>query len=314
MVERSSQEFYKKEIALLYPEVDFESEKLLTYKTMIDESHKVRLAGRQGYSQNKSYALGLPIALVPIREVNFVDELVENTQLYIIEHAERRVELLFYLLVAYYKTGFEVELGTIRPDQDGAALSGLNKTDAAHSGLLNNVTDSVDENNTKVSRFRNTHFFKNTLCSTVEVPIGVNRSLDCHLEGDYTNPSSLRKSFMYMINSSSKGQRTPITCLSQAFFAFKREFDSTEKSSFMQQKREHSDPASRRRMLELTRLGTFKGKFDCTKKEISPEYVDMLLRLRPEQKCEKQLHPDKADEIYEKQIALIGEEIRHSPA
>lgn len=277
-------------------------------------SHKRR--SRFSYNDNQSAALSLPYSNDQlVTKQNDPEELLALSKASIIEHANRRVDLFFYTLIAYYKTCFfptytqtTLQYGRGRTIDDGCI------TEACHSSftpsLLDNTIYQNKETGEKLkSLLSNTHFLDN-LNSTVELPSFVN-DLDDVLE------NTCRPQCLEIIRRTSIGEINPIEGLTiflkmmhEVLRDLKEKAEPKTTSCFSQHsflKQKSINPV----LIDLVTTGTLSDTFSDETQTVTDEYIQLLLRMKPEEKkpCEKKGNKEKA---YLKKITEIQEEILYS--
>lgn len=229
------------------------------------------------------------------------------------EHAARRVDLYFYLLVAVYKTHLNIAQGdTLLQHGKGSAA---NQTHACHSSLFPSLLKIKKNKEPPILLFSTVHFF-NSLNSTLELPKFVN-NLDSELEGKINNPSLFRKRSLDIMQQVANGEIDPVAGLEQFLQAIEKTF------KILQEEKRNNNSGTpyllrnsaiaprfiKNKLIELEKNGTFcEDGFGDSQPGIN-EYANLLLRLRPEEiaKCEQ----NKAirQEIYLEKIYAIQKEI-----
>lgn len=212
---------------------------------------------------------------------------VELVAAQIIEHAARRVELFFHLLVAVYYKNVTV-LKDITDAQHG---SGNEKagTQACHSSMFPNVKfetksetssllGTLFNNTTNALSLKGTHF-KEVLNATVELPGTVN-DFDGHLEGrSCLNIESLTKFTrlcLDIINEVSIGTYDPQHGINK-FLHILSEFFTHFENKYIT-KKAGPNPKTMTRIHELEKMGTFFGiSNDFT--NVTNEFIWGHLRL-----------------------------------
>lgn len=235
---------------------------------------------RFSYEENHTASLGLFASTEELENIqNEPYALLDISEENIIEHARRRVELFFYILVAYYQTNNVPLHGHVSMQYGRGRNShlGINITQACHSSLFGSLGD---EGNAK-NLLEGTHL-SHSLNSTVELPAFVNK-FDDALENDY----QCREEGLQIIKKVSSGQLDPIGGLIEFFKMMERVFENIRNLNVM--KRHHEpylcrqspdEPALLKyRLVQLVEQGTFAKKWN--KEEQMPEqaYIDMLLRI-----------------------------------
>lgn len=169
-----------------------------------------------------------------IAQVNIVPDLIK-------EHAIKRVDLFFYLLVAVYKQGFIIEKGeTVLQHGKGSQATG---TAGCHASLFPHVVakEQASEAATpylqqlfakskpivqaKAQTFLEGTHFENALNLTHQLPEIVNQ-FDCFLEGKYGHSVAIQRS-LEILNKASVGEVNPVKGLDM-FCKMMQSFYSTE--------------------------------------------------------------------------------------
>lgn len=265
---------------------------------------------RYSYEENHTASLGLfastdtleqyqddPYALLDLAEEN------------IVEHARRRVELFFYILVAYYQSGMIPENGhiTMQFGRGRSSPSGLNITQACHSSLFG----SLEDTNHSPPRLEGTHL-SHSLNSTVELPAFVNK-FDDVLENDY----HCRDNGLAIIRRVSSGELNPVEGLCEFFKMMQETFENIRSNRVMKKNcepymsRKSSDaPAMlKHRLLQLVEQGTFANKWNVERQQIEAPYIQLLLQIKPEELTTLKLDLVESAMIYEEKIKFLQREL-----
>ncbi|KTD43751.1 hypothetical protein [Legionella oakridgensis] len=279
---------------------------------------------RFDYSDNHSAALALPYSQQELeRKQDDQQALLAMSKKNVIEHANRRVDLFFYTLIAYYKTGIVPTSGhtNLQHGKGRHASTQRTITEACHSSLIPSLLDkTIYERGGKrrKSLICNTHFM-DSLNSTVELPSFVN-DFDDLLE------SACRESCLKILDDVSVGIINPIEGLS-AFLNmmqnilnnFKRQAERENHSAVTR----HSLLGSRGinlKMIDLVMHGTLSTTFSTETKAASDDYIQLMLRITPEEKALCVTDKRMEDQLYLEKITVIQDEIlqaksmRSSPA
>ena len=188
----------------------FDQLKLEENKQFID---KRRL--RFSYNKNCSAALSLPYSkCILLENQQNQDTLLEISKKNVIEHANRRVDLFFYTLIAYYNTHVVPTLGhTTLQHGRGRNIKNLaHITEACHSSLMPALLDQTIYQDTKSkakqrSLLSGTHLM-DSLNATVELPPFVN-DLDDVIE------NSCRQKCLEILQDVSIGRINPVEGLNK---------------------------------------------------------------------------------------------------
>lgn len=208
---------------------------------------------------------------------------------HIIEHANRRVDLFFYTLIAYYLTGLNPTNGhtSLQHGKGRHINADTAATVGCHSSFTPSLLDETIYQNRPYSRKRkslvcHTHFM-DSLNATMELPPFVNQ-LDELIEG------ACRPKCMKILTAVSYGKINPIEGLTLFLQMMKEFLDDLEaqaehdhylgigKHSFF------TNDALNQNLIHLVMKGTLSTTFVNWTKTVSEEYLQMLLRLTPAQK------------------------------
>ena len=283
---------------------------------------------KSGFCDNYVASLALAVADREIRiNRNIPKKLLALSRDNIIEHAARRVDLFFYTLIAYYKTHcLPIQGDTLFQHGHGRkTIKRVELTQACHSSFFPSFVDKVIHSQIKVdspaadkanidfkrSILSGTHFL-DSLNSTVELPLFVN-NFDCHLEGKIENPSACRQKALEIIRKVSAGHVNPIEGLREFFLIMKQAFAdiagkkpmSKYGNPYLERDSLNSPLDIKDELIELEKIGTFKSKWCEGVQDVSQEYIELLLRLTPEEKTlsmrslskRKKIYLDKMNEI-----------------
>lgn len=229
----------------------------------------------------------------------------------IMEHAQRRVDLYFYLLVAVYKSGANVvKVFTQKQHGVGSEEKGTN---ACHDSFFPNVLLQYPQ--TKLSffwssfvtlrEFQGTHF-EDVNNMTTELPAIVNY-FDTYMEfanpGHRSRPSHYVNQLLKDLNLVSRGEKTPLEAMNSFlatmhifFFEFEEKFKNTEKSVAEDKSDEEekldkdekriklfkSMPKVMQKIYGLQKTGTLRAQASDSL-SIDHEYICSLLRVPPDQ-------------------------------
>lgn len=230
----------------------------------------------------------------------------------IMEHAQRRVDLYFYLLVAVYKQNANI-VKVFTQKQHGAGTKEYG-THACHASLFPNVLLQYPQ--TKLSyfwtaivtpfAFAGTHFEDANNMTTELLPLA--NEFDAHLEsanpGQKSVPSQYVKKLLIDLNLVSQGKMTPIEAMNSFLITMKLFFDDFEKKldgtempkkrrrkiHDCEEKEENIDPykfphsmhRAMRKIWELQLTGTLRAKAD-NEDCVDHDYLCSLLRVPPDQ-------------------------------
>jgi hypothetical protein len=235
------------------------------------------------YSENITAARALPVSHAVLHQKkNDPTALTIMARDHIIEHAARRVDLFFYILIAYFKTQKLPELGRTYL-QHGIGRSFI--TQACHSSFIASLVD-YDKNSESI--LTGTHLM-DSINSTVELPGFVN-DFDYILENHY----DCRKKSLRIIQQVSLEQFNPVEGLNQFLRMMVRTFNEIKKA-----KMNFSDA-----LIDTVKMGTLAGIYSDTTQSVTKEYIELLLRLSPEEKKYRN-----KEKIYLSKMAEIKQEI-----
>ncbi len=268
---------------------------------------------RFGYQSNETCALALDYSEAQLRsKLNDEMALFSMCETYIIEHANRRADLFFYTLVAYYQTSMlPVEGHTNFQYGIGRSIeaSGMQ---ACHSSFTPSLLDETifdnEEGETKYkSLLSRTHFLQ-SLNATVELPAFVN-AFDDILE------SICRPQCLEIIREVSLARMTPIEGLA-AFLGmmdtilqdFKQQAASERYSSLTYPNFSAFRPVNPR-LIDLVIKGTLEDSYDSESNTVQDRYLQLLLRMSPEEKRLCGRSAKNKNKIYLEKIMAIQAEI-----
>ena len=213
------------------------------------------------------------------------------------EHAARRVDLFFYLLVAYYKTGLTVS--SDKTNQQHGKGSNEKNTNACHSSILPAVWDSEvlkqEHNHGTRANFKplkvRTGILEGTSLeeaqnSTVELSKAVNYFDSNWIEGKADNQSKMRSKSLSILNDVSKGALTPDAGLLAFLITLNTHFSDIKAGYFNKEALLTSPKESRELIFSSEKKGSFKGCFfestRVNKASVNPEYLAMHLKMSAE--------------------------------
>jgi hypothetical protein len=248
--------------------------------------HRKRI--KTTYNDNYSAALSLPYSWGELQKKHEDDKATLNlSEQQIVEHASRRVDLFFYTLIAYYKTGLHPILGhTDLQHGRGRSLDRYtNLTEACHSSLTPSLRDEFAQGKNRKrytgSILSGTHFMEN-LNATVELPHFVNK-LDDLLE------ESCRGKSIAILNQVALGKLDPIAGLTSFLQMMQDSLAGLKNKGELQRKNtgvRFFDPPKhliRLDVLELIHKGTLGKTYSQTSKAASDAYMQLMLRLTPDE-------------------------------
>ncbi|MGM9454893.1 hypothetical protein ACTAZI_16325 [Legionella bozemanae] len=271
---------------------------------------------RSEYKDNYSAALNLPYSNHQLA-VKHHDQnaLLVMSKKNIIEHANRRIDLFFYTLIAYYKTEILPIYGhtTLQHGRGRTTRSNTSVSEACHSSLTPSLVDTTIYQNSQTgekhkSLLSDTHFM-DSLNSTVELPPFVN-DLDDLLE------NALREKSLTILREVSLGIINPITGLTQflqimstVLKGLKEDAENKSKSAVSQHPliKQSITP----NLIELVRTGSLATTYLPQKQIANDAYIQLLLRMTPAEKAACKDEPSK-EKLYINKIMELQNEILHT--
>ncbi|AWN75034.1 hypothetical protein LEAN103870_18160 [Legionella anisa] len=272
---------------------------------------------RSEYKDNYSAALNLPFSNYQLA-IKYHDHnaLLSMSQQNIIEHANRRVDLFFYTLIAYYKTEILPTNGhtTLQHGRGRTTRSNTSISEACHSSLTPSLVDTTIYQNKQTgekhkSLLSDTHFM-DSLNSTVELPPFVN-DLDDLLE------NALREKSLTILREVSLGTINPITGLTQflqimstVLKDLKEDAENKSKPGLSQHPLIKQRPITPK-LIELVRTGSLSTTYLPQTQTANDAYIQLLLRMTPEEKasCKDECSKEK---VYLNKITELQNEILHT--
>lgn len=272
---------------------------------------------RTNYEDNYSASLALPLSDKELSaNKNDQKALIQLSKDQILEHAARRVDLFFYLLIAYYnKDLVPIENHTVLQHGKGRQSSDKeNVTQACHSSLFTSLVDvksSDAKHSSKTNLLMGTHFF-DSLNATVELPAEVNK-LDDALEGK----AGIRRKCLVIIKAVTKGLKNPIEGLTEFMIFMEKAFGDLETQRSLKKNRNlflltqsiFRPRTFRTDLIEIMKQGTFVNKWCLDTQTVTTDYIEMLLRLTAKEKKDCQRSQKKRKAIYSKKMEEIQLEI-----
>jgi hypothetical protein len=278
---------------------------------LFKSSHHPKKRKRSEYDENYSAALALPSSTEELETLkDHSIALPEITKNFIVEHASRRVDLFFYTLVAYYNSRLSPIQGrtSLQHGKGRNADDKTNITQACHSSFLPALIDETINkrfaNHQKYNSILSGTHFSDSLNSTVELPIVVNE-FDDELE----NKQFCRKKSIDILNQVSMGKINPIEGLNHFMqmmaltlinVAAKMQTSGTLFS------RTHEVDTE---LLQLVKEGTFAKIFSEDSQTATHEYIESLLRLKPDEINACKQNEKKREKIYLKKIQELQAEV-----
>lgn len=288
---------------------------------------------RASYLDNYSAALAMSASNEELeRKISDHKGLFELSEKNIAEHAARRVDMFFYILIAYYKKNVLPVQGntTLQHGKGRQSSTKKNITQACHSSLFSAFVDDtinhsapvrMDDSDDDISRkvkksiICGTHFL-DSLNSTVELPVFVN-NLDCELEGRIGYPSVCRQKSLDIIRNVSLGRINPIQGLSEFLKIMNETFkdlqnseeNSESKSTYLSRDALNAPKHIKSQLLKLVASATTTDKLSPEMQSATDEYIELLLRLSPTEKLKCKSSREIREEVYINKIQEIQTEI-----
>jgi hypothetical protein len=255
------------------------------------------------------------------------NKLLEKSKPAILEHAARRVDLFFYLLIAYHNTKTKVDF-TNPMLQHGGGVKGC--TEGAHSSLFTQLIDysifNKDEfevaNSRKKHHFRKisllcgTHFLESTN-ATMEVPLSVN-DFDQELEGQkISDESDIRKAAIDIVNKVAAGAMDPIQGLEEFLRAMEKTLNDIGNEKIVNscnvpylKRNNNTSRAHKEEILALTKKGTLSKTF--FNNALNEAYVQSALRLSADEITSCRRNSRRRSEIYRLKMQELQFEIHNT--
>ncbi|MDR3501508.1 MAG: hypothetical protein P4L79_02900 [Legionella sp.] len=254
-----------------------------------------------GYQQNHTASLALSLSselLNPHDQSNA--QLILLAKKNILDHANMRVDLFFYTLIAYFQKNLHPILGHTYLQHGRGRSSETQQllSEACHNSIFPALIDetilNTDPQKPKACLLSGTHFM-NSLNSTTELPPFVN-DLDDVIE------LLCREKSLVILQAVSRGSINPVEGLNLFLQLLKTSLDTI------------SQKASREKNLFLTELvdlvvqGSIAHRLDKETETVSDEYVQMLLQLNNQEKKDC-LNKKQRGKIYTEKFAQMQNEI-----
>jgi hypothetical protein len=259
------------------------------------------------YNENITASLQLPLTKRELSNLNkkpgkFILEISSFIQ----EHAARRMDLFFYLLIAVYRKKFIISQGpTIL--QHGVGQRSSRKTtmtNACHSSFFPNVLQNG------VNFLQGTHL-EASFNSTVELPRFINL-LDAKLEGKIKTPSTCRAKALTILQETSYGKITPMKGLQLFAEEMQTTLSSIKRAQLFKEKGVLSE-SEFNNLVSLIEKGTFADiKPSKDEIDVSNAYFNLHLRLMPNEIALINKKPKLKEKNYLKKVKLIQKEIYES--
>jgi hypothetical protein len=259
---------------------------------------------RRNYQDNHTAALALPYTNAEIHRCRGNQSaLLALCEDHIIEHANRRIDLFFYTLVAYYRSNAVpvLEHTNLQYGKGRSLKKRINLTQACHSSF----TPSL-------KLLLGTHF-SDSINSTVELPPVVNvfdnmLELICRPKAleiltdvaqNKMNPIQGLTRFLTIMNSLLNDIKQKAAEKNVQAFVYPSFFESHDISA---------------ELIELVYIGTLKTTFSSKSGHVNQDYIQLLLRLKYDEKARCLADPIERDLIYLDKMMEIQREILETPS
>jgi hypothetical protein len=280
---------------------------------------------RSKYRENRSAALALPCTTKELEATRGnLKALLAKIAPFVVEHANRRVDLFFYTAIAYYLSQMPpTKAFTSLQNGTGRTIKGNRATTVGcHSSLIPSLVDETIFAN-RVGKEKNKSILSGThlldsLNSTVELPPLVN-AVDDVIE------NMGRQKCLKILGDVAQGTINPVDGLNlflimmQDILATLKKQAELKKESPLVQYSLLRQPGINSELIDLVTKGTLSTTFLPHTQTAADEYVQLLLRMTPKEKaqCEDEASKEK---MYLKKIAEMQTEIlqaksaQHSPS
>lgn len=228
------------------------------------------------------------VAQINHEQEQLLMEQINLVEYEILEHAQRRVDLYFYLCVAVYQQNAGIEKKSTHK-QHGSGTN-AHGTNGCHDSLFPHVKFRFPKTTSNMlwsivttpPSIRGTHF-EDTNNMTSELPKSVN-DFDCYMElatpGKQSGPSKFVNKLINDLQLVSQGKITPIDAMNRFLKVIADDFfDDFEEKHLNGGTFEF--PNVMRRIWELQRMGTVRARSDDSH-AVDHLYLCSLLRVRPE--------------------------------
>ena len=249
---------------------------------MFLKSGKPNMQMVQGLEPSIERSLALTVAIYQNLAKLDITAQVLYLEHFIVEHAERRLDAFFALLLAYDGSGMKLEV-TGPLDQKAHGNKAL-RLEAAHDSIIAGITD-IDIEGDSPMKLRSgkkvpgrtcskLDLYSSVLSATIELPACVN-DFDNMLEGKIGSPSLLRKEAMAILNQVSQGRYSPIEGMRLFLIQFHQTLLALQKS-YIKELTAYSPSAARELIWNYTYKGSLRDKLVVATKFLVPEYQEFL--------------------------------------
>lgn len=304
-----AQKFYSVSMTDFFPETSIPAVTQAATEIITKNVTNTKKRKRFSYQENHTAALALSASIDELTDnMHNANAMLEIAKRNMLEHAARRIDLFFYVLIAYYKSGRIPEHGRtkLQYGKGRNTVEGQNITQACHSSFFGTI-DDVGYN--QASLLYGTHLW-HSLNATVELPAFVNM-LDDELE------AMCRTQSLNIIRQVSLGMINPIEGLNKFFVILERAFSDIEHrvkiskkaTPFLLRANEDCPQKAKIQLIQLIKDATFGEKWNSETKQIEDEYIEMMLRLTTKEKIACQFGEEIRDSCYERQFQALQQEI-----
>ncbi len=205
------------------------------------------------------------------------------------EHAKRRVDLFFYLLISVYRKNVIVtKAETTKEHGKGSKANG---THACHSSLFPSISMQFSErglrDNKKKQLTLSGTFLEESLNSTVELPEVVN-GFDGHIEGR-SKQSLVVQTCVNILNEVSAATIDPKQGMDK-FFQNMHGFFNGSHDKYFAKSGKNTPSAAKKKVAKYEKEGTFFAA--SPNNTVRDEYVHLMLRLKPDEIKKTENNPD----------------------
>jgi hypothetical protein len=273
---------------------------------------------RTAYEKNTSAAISLPYASDVIGSKygnqTAILDLIEDQ---VIEHANRRVDLYFYTLIAYFNLGIHVARGrtVLQHGKGRTTKTNGGITQACHSSILPALVDETIYQNQwnkekKKGVLHGTHFSE-SLSSTVELPPFIN-DFDGVLE------RMCRSKSEHILAAVSLGQYNPVEGLTHFLLMMRdtldelREKSNQKKPTILSTQSLMRHHNLNRKLIDLTIQGTLSTTFCAETERVLEAYVHLILGVKSKELLLCEEEEGQKEVLYLNKIRGIQNEILNS--
>ncbi|WP_133135671.1 hypothetical protein [Legionella rowbothamii] len=269
-------------------------------KTTAKKLFPQRARQKFSYQQNHTASLALPLSNEQLNpDEQSAAQLLLLAKKNILEHANMRVDLFFYTMIAYYQKNLSPVLGHtyLQHGRGRSSEANLLLSEACHNSIFPALIDETilnKDERPKACLLSGTHLM-NSLNSTTELPPFVN-DLDDVIE------QLCREKSLVILQAVSRGSINPVEGLTLFLHLLKTSLEtisqnaSKEKNPFLTE------------LVELVTQGSITHRLDEDTETVSDEYVQMLLQLNNKEKKDC-LNKKLRGKVYTEKFAQMQNEI-----